>query len=121
DYLETAIKWISKGNIEVYMANHQHDPNASALWRYFQDVISWVQATFPVKRKKEMKGIDWGSLYNEYKDVVFDSNKLEEEIKTLMLDDDVTNKKGIYSYVLTRKEKDLNIRAFSESDRRKAY
>jgi len=54
DYLETAIKWISKGNIEVYMANHQHDPNASALWRYFQDVISWIQATFSVKRKKEM-------------------------------------------------------------------
>lgn len=121
DYLETAIKWISKGNIEIYMANHQHDPNAGALWRYFQSVISWIEATFPVKRKKEMKGIDWGNLYNEYKDQILDSNKLEEEIKSLMLDDDVTNKKGIYSYVLTRKENFLCIRTFSESERRKLY
>ena len=44
DYpLETAIDWISKGNIEIYMANHQHDVNANALWRYFQDVITWVK------------------------------------------------------------------------------
>lgn len=49
DYLETAINWISKGNIEVYMSNHQHDQNASALWRYYKDVISWVEATFPKK------------------------------------------------------------------------
>ena len=32
EYFETAIEWISNGNIEVYMANHQHDQNASALW-----------------------------------------------------------------------------------------
>ena len=32
DYLETAIDWLSNGNIDVYMANHQHDPNASELW-----------------------------------------------------------------------------------------
>ena len=55
DYLETAIKWISKGNIEVYMSNHQNDPNASALWSYFQSVITWVESTFTVKRKKKHK------------------------------------------------------------------
>jgi len=67
DYLETAIKWISRGNVEVYMANHQHDPNASALWIYFQSVITWVSATF-TKKRKFMKGVDWGSLHNKYKD-----------------------------------------------------
>ena len=56
EYFETAIDWISNGNIEVYMSNHQHDPNASALWRYFQDVITWVEATFTTKRSKFMKG-----------------------------------------------------------------
>jgi len=40
DYLEKAIDWVSGGTIEAYMSAHQHDPNASALWRYFQDVIS---------------------------------------------------------------------------------
>ncbi|MGI8706470.1 MAG: HNH endonuclease [Sphingomicrobium sp.] len=38
-----------------------------------------------------------------------------------MEDQDVTNKKGIYSYVLDRKEKHLNIRAFSPNQRREAY
>ncbi|MCB6062713.1 hypothetical protein, partial [Flavobacterium psychrophilum] len=36
---------------------HQHDPNATALWLYFQSVITWVNATFTNKRKKFMKGI----------------------------------------------------------------
>lgn len=68
-----------------------------------------------------MKGINWGSLYNQFKDMTYDTDKLEEEIKKLMIDDDVTNKKGIYSYVLTRNEKYLNIRAFSEQQKRSAY
>lgn len=38
-----------------------------------------------------------------------------------MLDEDVDNKKGIYTYVLTRKEKHLNIRAFSDNQKREAY
>jgi 5-methylcytosine-specific restriction endonuclease McrA len=38
-----------------------------------------------------------------------------------MRDDDVTNKKGIYEYVLTREEKYLNIRAFSDNQKREAY
>jgi len=125
DYLETAIKWISNEKIEDYMSKHQHDPNASALWIYFQSVISWIEATFPKKynknRKKFIKGIDWGTLYNQFKDKVLDSDKLEEEIKKLILDDDVTNKKGIYPYVLTRNEKYLSIRAFTDAMKIKVY
>lgn len=120
DYLETTIKWISNDDIEQYMAKHQHEPNANELWLYFQSVINWTKAVFPNYRK-EMKGIQWGSLYNEFKDQKFDSKKLEEEIAKLMEDEDVTNKKGIYSYVLTHKEKHLNIRAFSSNQRREAY
>lgn len=121
EYFETAIKWISDGNIDVYMANHQHDPNASALWRYFQDVISWVEATFPKKRTSFMKGVEWGKLYNEYKDVVYDTKALEAEIAELILDDDVTKKSGIYPYVLTRKERHLSIRAFTDKMKQKVY
>ena len=125
DYLETAIKWISDGKIEDYMSEHQHDPNASALWIYFQSVISWIEATFPKKynknRKKFMKGVDWGTLYNQFKDEILDADKLEQEIKKLILDDDVTNKKGIYPYVLTRNEKYLSIRAFTDAMKLKVY
>jgi hypothetical protein len=120
DYLETVIKWISNDSIEDYMAQHQHKPNANELWLYFQSVINWVKAVFP-KYRKEMKGIPWGHLYNEFKNYNFDTIKLEEEISTHMIDEDVTNKKGIYSYVLTRKEKHLNIRAFNANQKREAY
>lgn len=120
DYLETVIKWMSNDNIEKYMAEHQHEPNANDLWLYFQSVINWVKAVFPYYRR-EMKGIECGFLYNEYKDKKFDPKKLETEINKLMQDDDVTNKKGIYWYVLTRKEKYLNIRAFTDNQKREAY
>jgi hypothetical protein len=120
DYLETVISWISNGEIEAYMAKQQHKPNANELWLYYQAVISWVNATF-IKYRKQMKGIDWGTLYAEFKDKDFDSAKLELEISKLMEDEDVSNKKGIYAYVLTRKEKHLNIRAFSDNQKREAY
>lgn len=120
DYLETAIDWINNGNIEDYMSVHQHDPNAGALWRYFQDVISWVKTTFTVHRK-EMKGIEWGALYNKYKDVVYDTKILEEKILKLIDDDDVQSIKGIYSYILTEDEKYLNLRQFDEKIKRKVY
>ena len=121
DYFETAIKWISKGNIEVHMLNHQQDQNALALWRYFQDVISWVEGTFTKKRTKFMKGVDWGTLYNKYKDDVFDTIAIEEETARLIADDDVKKKKGIYPYILTRDERHLGIRAFSDSMKQKVY
>ena len=120
EYLETAIEWISDGNIKEYMSKNQHEPNANELWLYFQSVISWIKATFP-KYRKEMKGLNWGFFYNDYKDQKFDSKKLEEQITELMIDEDVQNKKGIYSYVLTGKEKHLNIRAFSDKQKREAY
>ena len=120
EYLETAIDWISGGKIEEYMATHQHDPNANELWLYFESVINWVKATFP-KYRKEMKGVPWGLLYNEFKDVKLDHEALETEIARLMEDEDVTNKKGIYEYVLTRKEKYLNLRAFSDKQKQEAY
>ncbi len=121
DYLETAIKWISDEKIEDYMSEHQHDQNASALWRYFQDVISWVEGTFTVKRVKFMKGVDWGTLYNEFKDVVYDTKAIEEETDKLTKDEDVTKNSGIYPYILTRDKKHLSIRAFSDAQRQKVY
>lgn len=120
DYLETSIKWISGDAIERYMAQNQHQPNANELWLYFQSVINWVKTVFP-KYRREMKGIDWGFLYNDFKDQSFDSKKLDAEIARLMLDEDITKKKGIYQYILTGKEKYLNIRAFTPNQKREAY
>jgi len=120
DYLETAISWISDGKIEEYMAKNQHKPNANELWLYFQNVISWIKAIF-TNYRKEMKGVDFGILYNEFKGKEFDSKKLEKEITKLMQDEDVTKKSGIYPYVLTRNERYLSIRAFNDKEKREAY
>ena len=120
EYFETNIKWISNDAIEHYMAKNQNEPNANEIWLYFNSVINWVKTTFP-KYRKEMKGIEWGFLYNEFKGGKFDSKKLEEEIALLMTDEDITKKKGIYTYVLTRKEKHLNIRAFTPNQKRESY
>lgn len=125
EYLETAIGWInnddSNDGIKLYMAKHQHDQNATALWMYFQSVITWVDATFTNKRKKFMKGIAWGLLYNKYKDVVYDTKAIEVETAKLIADDDVEKKSGIYAYILTRDERYLGIRTFSDSVKQKVY
>lgn len=119
EYLETAIKWISKGKITEYMAKNQNAFNANELWLYFQAVIEWVKQTF--KYRIEMKGISWGTLYDHYGKTVVDTNVLEEKISKLMKDDDVTNKKGIYEYVFDNEEKHLNIRTFTKSQKEETY
>jgi len=120
DYLETVLKWFSNSQIEDYMSKHQHDPNANELWLYFQSVVNWVKTIFQHYRK-EMKGVDWGELYNQFKDKKLDTNALEREIVRLMQDEDVTKKSGIYSYLLSGQEKYLSIRAFTPNMKREAY
>lgn len=121
EILQTALSWKSNDKIENYMSIHQHDPNANELWLYFKNVIEWVKCTFTTYRSKEMKGIDWGSLYDEFHDKLLDDDKLVQEIQILIMDDDVTNKKGIYPYVLTRKENYLSIRSFTDNQKLTAY
>ena len=120
EYLETALAWINNGKIEDYMAKHQHDMNAEELWQYFQNVIVWTRKIF-TNYRREMSGVQWGELYNEFKDKKLNAGKSEDEIKRLMQDEDVTKKSGIYPYVLTRNEKFLNIRAFTDKQKREAY
>ena len=123
DYLATAIKWIADNEnktIENYMGAHQHEQNAGMLWRYFQDVITWVQGTF-TRPRKFMRGVNWGALHNQFKDAKLDTAAIEKETAKLILDDDVTNNRGIYPYILTRDEKHLNIRAFTEAMKQKVY
>jgi len=120
DYLEITLSWINNGKIEDYMAKHQHNSNADELWEYFQNVIAWVRTIFSNYRH-EMSSVQWGELYNQFKDAKLNAGKLEGEIKELMQDEDVTKKSGIYPYVLTRQEKYLNIRAFTDRMKREAY
>ena len=130
DYLETVIYWygdqaMPKLDIEECMMKHQHEPKAQDLWDYFQRVIEWVETLFPTYRK-EMKGLPWGIYYNRYHKNTYNPIALEQEIATLMADEDVTKKNGIYKYVLEKAignddPSGLSIRAFSDSQKRTAY
>ncbi|MEX0672585.1 MAG: DUF262 domain-containing protein [Candidatus Paceibacterota bacterium] len=120
DYLETALSWINNGEVADYMARHQHDKNANELWDYFQNLVAWVRTTFPNYRK-EMASVNWGELYNAFKDKKLNAKKLEAEIAELMQDEDVTKKSGVYPYVLTKQERHLSIRAFNDKMKREAY
>lgn len=124
EFLETAIEWAASAEgetIEGYMARRANDPTAQALWSYFRSVMDWVQAMFP-KYRKEMKGIEWGLLYNANRDRTdLDPKALEAEVSRLMGDDDVTSKRGVYEYLLTGNERRLSIRAFDKRDARAAY
>lgn len=123
DYLESAIEWlasIDNKKIEDYMSEHQHDSHATPLWQYFQNVINWVETIFPHYRK-EMKGLQWGLMYNKYHANNYNPQELESKIAELMQDDDITKRSGIYEYLLSGNEKFLNIRAFTDNEKRKVY
>ena len=122
EYLEAAIHWIKDDGqtVEEYMGAHQHDRTATALWSHFQAVINRVEAVFPNYRAP-MKGVDWGGLYGQLKDESLDPEGLEAKAARLIIDDDVSRKAGIYPYLLTGEERHLNIRAFTEAMKQKAF
>lgn len=123
DYLQTALRWIAHRDgkvIEEYMSEHQHDSNANELWLYFKAVIDWVMILFPHYRK-EMKGIEWGYLYNKYHLNSYDSKAFESRILELIDDDDVGSIKGIYEYLFDGEEKHLSLRQFDDKTKRKVY
>ncbi len=113
------------GDILDYMSAHQHDENCDYLWNYFESVINWVKATFPVLRGKLMKGLPWGVYFNKYGKKERDGAALEKRIVQLLRDDedveDITNQRGIYEYLLSGDERHLSIRRFSDKMARTAY
>ena len=123
ELLEKAIGWFAGKDDRLicnYMGVHQNDKNANELWLYFQSVIAWVKALFPIYRK-EMKTVEWGELYNKFSKNNYDATELEEEISALIVDDEVTNYKGIYYYLFDRNESHLSLRQFDDKMKRKAY
>lgn len=124
--LETAIKWVSGGNIEDYMGLHQNDSNADELWSHFRTVIEWVQYTFPHKRPM-MRDVDWGPAYAKHGNDVVDPDRLESEIHQLVslkkpgIENVIGKLSGVYLYVLDGDERHLNLRTFTKTQKMAAY
>ena len=112
------------------MSTHQHDINANELWLYFNSVITWIETTFaldtnPKNYRKEMLGLNWGDLYNRFRNNIYDAKAIEKRVNELMANEEVTDKKGVYEYILSGENEDmackLSKRTFSDADKRTAY
>ncbi len=120
--LERALDWVSNGKIEDYMALHRNDTQIDELKKYFDTVMEWIDSVFEYTGK-EICGLDWGRLYNSYHENSYSKDKVQERVAELLDDPQVTDKKGIFEYILGG-EKDtklLNIRVFDKVTAKKVY
>lgn len=122
EFLERALDWVSKADIGGYMSAHRNDSNINELKNYFNSVIDWVSTVF-IDVLPEMKGLQWGRLYEEHYKKSFNAKKLSDDVKRLVADDFVKNRKGIFEYLLggSVDTKLLDIRVFETPVKRAAY
>ena len=122
DYLRTALSWVSKGKIDDYMSKHRFDTSIGELKAYFNSVIDWVSSVFK-DVESEMRGLDWGELYERFHGNAYDPNKVHDQLIQLYEDFFVKNKKGIFEYILGGcvDTKLLEVRMFDDNVKRTVY
>lgn len=130
EILRTALEWFVKSSdddeVDEYMSLHRADENVDALKNYFEKVIAWADETF-TENYSELCGLEWGRLYEDYHETNFDVKEIAAEVEKLYYDEFVTNKRGIFEYVLkflSTGEEDtklLQVRLFGNAEKRKAY
>jgi len=121
-FLERALDWVSKGHIKEYMSAHRYDTNIDELKTYFSSVIDWVSTVF-VDVLPELRGLEWGRLYEEHHGKSYDPTKMSNDVKKLAADDFVKSRKGIFEYLLggSIDKKLLDVRLFETPVKRAAY
>ena len=124
EILEEALKWVSKNDIDVYMSKHRNDTSINELKLYFDTVIDWISSVF-VNVESEMRGLEWGRLYETYHNNSYNPSRIEQRLSELYEDSDVSKKSGIYEYLLSKENPELikllSIRAFTETDKKSKY
>ena len=125
EYLAVALSWVaaSKGqDIDTYMSSNRSNDNINELKTYFNSVIDWVSGVFR-DVESEMKGLEWGRLYETYKGQAYAPAKVSATVQRLYGDSYVKNRKGIFEYVLGGEEdsKLLDVRVFDEPTKKSSY
>ena len=122
EFLERALDWVSKGNIGDYMSRHRYDDNIKELKTYFNSVIDWVSSVF-TDVESEMRGLEWGRLYEEYHKKAYNPAKVSAEVHKLYADPYIKNRKGIFEYILggAVDTKLLEVRVFDEATKKAVY
>jgi hypothetical protein len=121
-FLECALDWVSKGNIDDYMSLHRYDNNIAELKIYFNTVIDWISCVFK-DVEKEMCGLEWGRLYELYHKKAYDPDKVSAEVHKLYGDPYIKNRKGVFEYILggSVDTKLLDVRVFDEATKKSVY
>ena len=122
EFLECALDWVSKGNIGDYMSRHRFDKNITELKKYFNSVIDWVSGVF-ADVESEMRGLEWGRLYEEYHKKSYDPAKVSKVVHKLYADPYIKNRKGVFEYILggSVDTKLLDVRVFDEATKKSVY
>jgi len=86
-------------------------------------VIDWIGSVFKRPPDKEMRGLEWGRLYESYHSNSYDPAQLDADVERLLSDPSVQNRKGIYEYLLGQKSEPqlLSIRFFDDKTKAVAY
>jgi hypothetical protein len=126
EVLEVALKWVSaaeKTTPDAYLAHRRFDNDIDGLRDYFTSVIDWAATVFKDPPRKEMRGLEWNRLYEEYSKTSYDPNAVSKDVQSLFADPAVTSRKGIYEYVLSGKTKPqlLAVRLFDDKTKNQAY
>lgn len=122
DFLERALDWVSKGNIGDYMSRHRKEENIAELKTYFNTVIDWASSIF-TDVESEMRGLEWGRLYETYHNNSYDPAKVSEQVHKLYGDPYVKNRKGVFEFILggSTDTKLLDVRVFDEATKKSVY
>ena len=122
DILAEALAWVSHGNVDGYMSLHRGDEGIGELQTYFTTVIDWADGVFK-GTEPEMCGLEWGRLYETYKDRPFDPEAVWKRVKELYADECVKNRRGIFEFVLGGEEdfRLLDLRVFDPKETKAVY
>ncbi len=126
DILAEALKWVSSSqgiSVDAYLAQHRKHADITSLKAYFSSVLDWIDSVFTRSPDKEMRGLEWGRLYEEYHSNSYDAAAIDADVDVLRADPAVSKPRGIYEYLLAGKEdkKLLAILLFDETTKRAAY
>ena len=152
DHLETAIMWaIQRENQDVvkvdhskvcrYMARERNNSSAYDLWEYISSVNDWVESIFYVNYsdferiegdvvsksvlRRSMQWLGWTRLFEIYGSLNFHQNRTRRRQIDLLLDNEVTDKRGIYEYILSGEIKEklplLSLRTFTKTMKKEKW
>jgi hypothetical protein len=89
EVLAVALAWVAAStgiSVDAYLSTHRGDKDISGLKNYFTAVIDWIGSVFTRSPDKEMRGLDWGRLYEEYHSDSYNAAAVDAEVDDILGD-----------------------------------